>query len=143
LDQLTERATAGFAGRQWRMDNATAIDSPRAGLARLCFIFTILWFGLGTTIPAAAGNDVNPFLGQSDAIEKGDEIYRSHCVICHKSAGGRGPNLFRTKLSSERFADVVINGRLGARGQMPALGLRLSIEDVWQVEAFVKSRDHL
>ncbi len=98
---------------------------------------------MGATAFAAADGEVNPYLAQNDAIAKGEEVYRSHCVICHKSAGGRGPNLFRTELNSERFAGVVINGRLGTRGQMPVFGLRLSIEDVWRVEAFVKSRDHL
>ena len=56
------------------------------------------------------------------------------------SAGGRGPNLFATKLSDEQFLETVINGRKGT--QMPAFGLRLSPDEVWQVHAFVKSTDH-
>ena len=82
----------------------------------------------------------DPFLGQPDAIAAGKDIYRSKCLVCHQSAGGRGPNLFATKLSDEGFLETVINGRKGTL--MPAFGLRLSPDEVWQVHAFVKSTDH-
>jgi len=42
--------------------------------------------------------------------------------------------------SDEQFLATVINGRKGT--QMPAFGLRLSIDEVWKVHAFVKSTDH-
>lgn len=90
---------------------------------------------------AAADEEMNnPFVGQPLAIEEGLQIYRSKCYICHLSKGGRGPNLFATKISDERFLETVINGRKGT--QMPAFGLRLSPDDVWKVHAFVKSTDH-
>jgi len=82
----------------------------------------------------------DPFLGQPDAIAAGKDTYRSKCLVCHQSAGGRGPNLFATKLSDERFLETVINGRKGTL--MPAFGLRLSPDEVWQVHAFIKSTDH-
>ena|SRR6478752_3395263 len=82
----------------------------------------------------------NPFLGQPDAIAAGRVIYASKCYVCHHSAGARGPNLFTTKLTDEQFLEVVINGRKGT--QMPAFGLRLSPDEVWQVHAFIKSTDH-
>src|SRR5215470_960014 len=82
----------------------------------------------------------DPFLGQPDAIAAGKDIYRSKCLVCHQSAGGRGPNLFATKLSDEGFLETVINGRKGTL--MPAFGLRLSPDEVWQVHAFVRSTDH-
>ena len=89
----------------------------------------------------SAGQELaNPFLGQPDAIAAGRVIYASKCYICHHSAGARGPNLFKTKLSDEQFLNTVINGRQGT--QMPAFGLRLSPDEVWQVHAFVKSTDH-
>ena len=82
----------------------------------------------------------NPVLGQPQAIEQGEGLYRSHCVVCHGRAGGRGPNLFETTLSDRQFMETVINGRKGT--QMPAFGLRLSPDEVWQVHAYVKSIDH-
>ena len=99
-------------------------------------ISVALWFE-----SAVADEELtNPFLGQPEAIEEGLQIYRSKCYICHLSKGGRGPNLFATKISDEKFLETVINGRKGT--QMPAFGLRLSPDDVWKVHAFVKSTDH-
>lgn len=82
----------------------------------------------------------NPVLGNPDAIAEGRRIYRTRCVICHAQAGARGPDLFATRLGDEQFLEVVINGRKGT--QMPAFGLRLSPDDVWNVHAYVKSTDH-
>jgi mono/diheme cytochrome c family protein len=82
----------------------------------------------------------NPFLGKPEAISAGRDIYRRKCLVCHQSAGAWGPNLFATKLSDQRFLETVIKGRQGS--QMPALGTLLSIDEVWQVHAFVKSTDH-
>src|SRR5437867_3977421 len=65
----------------------------------------------------------NPFLGQSDAISEGNDIYHSKCIICHGLGGGRGPNLFATKLNDEQFLETVINGRKGTL--MPAFGFQL------------------
>ena len=96
----------------------------------------VMWHRSGSADEALT----DPFLGQPDAIEAGKQTYRSICYICHLSAGGRGPNLFATKLSDERFLETVINGRKGT--QMPAFGLRLSPDEVWQVHAYVKSTDH-
>jgi len=82
----------------------------------------------------------DPFLGQADAIAAGRVTYASKCYVCHHSSGARGPNLFATKLSDQRFLETVIQGRKGT--QMPAFGLRLSPDEVWQIHAFIKSTDH-
>ncbi len=82
----------------------------------------------------------NPVLGDQKAIEEGRRLYRTVCVICHMSRGGRGPNLFATRLTDEQFLEIVINGRKGAT--MPAFGLRLSPDEVWTIHAYVKSTDH-
>jgi len=96
----------------------------------------VMWHRSGSADEALT----DPFLGQPDAIAAGKDIYRSKCLVCHQSAGGRGPNLFATKLSDEGFLETVINGRKGTL--MPAFGLRLSPDEVWQVHAFIKSTDH-
>ena len=90
--------------------------------------------------PADSEALTNPVLGQAEAIAAGRDIYRAKCLVCHQSAGARGPNLFATRLSDEQFLSVVINGRKGTL--MPSFGLRLSPDEVWQVHAFVKSTDH-
>jgi mono/diheme cytochrome c family protein len=95
---------------------------------------------IAAAVAAADEALVNPVLGKPDAIEAGRDIYRAKCLVCHQSAGARGPNIFASKLSDEQFLETVINGRKGT--QMPAFGERLSPEEVWQVHAFVKSTDH-
>ena len=82
----------------------------------------------------------DPFLGQPDAIAAGRVTYAGKCYVCHHSSGARGPNLFATKLTDQRFLETVIQGRSGT--QMPAFGLRLSPDEVWQIHAFIKSTDH-
>ena len=89
-------------------------------------------------VDALADNDLtDPYLGQPGAIAEGDDLYHSHCIICHGLKGGRGPNIFATQLTDDQFLEVVINGRKGT--QMPAWGLRLSPDDVWKIRAFLKA----
>ena len=56
----------------------------------------------------------DPFLGQPDAIAAGRVTYASKCYVCHHSSGARGPNLFATKLSDQRFLETVIRIRPAA-----------------------------
>jgi mono/diheme cytochrome c family protein len=83
----------------------------------------------------------NPFLGDPAAIEAGENLFRRRCVGCHW-APKRGPNLFESEISDEKFLEVVINGRKRAL-TMPPFGYVLSPDEVWQIHAFVKARDRL
>jgi mono/diheme cytochrome c family protein len=83
--------------------------------------------------------ELNPVLQDPTAVEAGKSLYRRICIICHLKAGGRGPNLFRNKLSHKKFLRTVLQGRAGT--QMPSFGERLSVDEVWQIYAFVMSRD--
>ena len=95
----------------------------------------------GATAPAGAEEELtNPVLGDPTAVGEGRRIYRQRCYICHLSNGGRGPDLFASPISDEAFMMTVINGRKGAT--MPAFGLKMSPDEVWQVHAYVKSTDH-
>jgi mono/diheme cytochrome c family protein len=96
--------------------------------------------GAGPPQPTS-GAQSNPFLGQEDAIAQGEQIYRARCFGCHKSNGGSGPNLFQTALGATRFFDAVSKGRQGTA--MAPFGSILSQEQIWQVHAFVVSRDRL
>jgi mono/diheme cytochrome c family protein len=98
---------------------------------------TIFILAAGAWTGGAGETVTDPFLGQTEAIEEGEQIYKGKCIICHGKAGGRGPNLFATKLTDEQFLDTVINGRKGSL--MPVFGLRLSPDDVWKIHAFVKA----
>jgi len=81
----------------------------------------------------------NPLLADVKAIARGGETYRARCIGCHKSGGGSGPNLFRTKLSPMQFFDAVAKGRKGT--VMPSFSSLLTIDQVWELHAFVASRD--
>jgi mono/diheme cytochrome c family protein len=97
-------------------------------------------------LPAGAQQDgeemTNPVLDDPAAIEAGEKIFRSRCVGCHW-APKRGPDLFRTEISGEKFLETVIGGRTGGRAPMPPFGYILTPDDVWNVHAFVMSRDGL
>jgi mono/diheme cytochrome c family protein len=94
-----------------------------------------------SSAPQPALTQSNPLLGDEKAIARGSETYRARCVGCHKSGGGSGPNLFKTKLSPMQFFDVVARGRKGT--VMPSFSSLLTIDQVWEVHAFLLSRDGL
>jgi mono/diheme cytochrome c family protein len=104
-------------------------------------LVTLLALLAAATPPAHAGEAVtDPLLGQPAAIAAGRATYAAKCYVCHHSTGARGPNLFATKLSDQRFLQTVTDGRPGT--QMPAFRSRLSPVEIWQVHAFIKSTDH-
>jgi mono/diheme cytochrome c family protein len=112
-----------------------------ASSSRLVAAALALALPAGAAVPAGAEEELtNPVLGDPASIEEGRRIYRQRCYICHGSNGGRGPDLFASPISDDAFLMVVINGRQGAT--MPAFGLKMTPDDVWQVHAYVKSTDH-
>lgn len=118
-----------------------------ARLVPLLLLFgTLAAPGLAQKTKGGNGEDgaamTNPLLGDAEAIEAGERIFRRRCVGCHW-APKRGPNLFETEISDEKFLMTVINGREGGRAPMPAFGYVLSPDEVWQVHAFVTARDRL
>ncbi len=82
----------------------------------------------------------NPYLSDRAALDEGEKIYSRLCVGCHFRSGGRGPNLFRSKLTLVQFVEIVAKG--GGPG-MPAWGQTLSGDDIMKLHAFVMSRDSL
>jgi mono/diheme cytochrome c family protein len=86
---------------------------------------------------ADSGDLTDPLIGNQQAIAEGKDLYRRHCFVCHLHAGGRGPNLFASTLTDEQFATTVVQGR----GMMPGWGLRLSLDEIWRIRAFVRSTD--
>jgi alcohol dehydrogenase (cytochrome c) len=90
---------------------------------------------------AGAPSGANPLLGQAEAIARGEQTYRARCVGCHRSGGASGPNLFRSALPAARFRDIAVKGHEGTA--MPSFGTLLSAEQIWEIHAFVMSRDRL
>ena len=92
-----------------------------------------------STVTAAAV--VNPLLSDEAAITAGERLYRGRCAVCHRSGGGGGASLFRSGLRPGEFFDAVSRGRPGTN--MPAFEQQLSRDEIWQVHAFLMSRDAL
>ncbi|MDE3262454.1 MAG: cytochrome c, partial [Acidobacteriota bacterium] len=86
-----------------------------------------------------AGEEANPLLGDDAAIAAGERIYRSACVGCHLAGPGAGENVFRSRLTHRRFFEVVAEGV--EENNMPAFGELLSADEIWQVHAYLMSRD--
>jgi len=82
-------------------------------------------------------HQANPFTGDPDAISEGRRLYRSTCYICHLNAGGRGPNLRKSKLKDQDFLRVVINGRKGT--QMPAWKEKLTEAQMWKILTYLEA----
>ncbi|MCU4162272.1 cytochrome c [Acidiphilium sp. AL] len=89
----------------------------------------------------AAGHALkNPIIRKPEAIKAGRALYAEHCMICHGQKGGRGPDLFENALTDQEFLTTAMEGKSGNRGQMPSWAGVLSVKQIWEIEAFVKSR---
>lgn len=125
--------------RHWLLSLLATL--PAAGLAALLVALPMSGPAGAEEASADASEAAgNPYLGQKEALDEGEKLYRGRCFGCHFRAGGRGPNLFRTKLSEPQFIDTVTNG---GRSGMPAWGSSLSQEEIRKLYAFVMSRDRL
>jgi mono/diheme cytochrome c family protein len=97
-----------------------------------------------TSNSASGGEEfvANPLMGQTEAIAGGEKLYRERCSGCHKSGGGgSGPHVFRSRLSPTKFHDTVVKGRPGT--SMPAFKELLSVHQIWEIHAYLSSRDGL
>jgi mono/diheme cytochrome c family protein len=92
--------------------------------------------------PAGAGTaEKNPLEGNADAIEQGGALYRARCFGCHMAAGGSGPRIFRSRLSAQRYFEIVAKGVPGTL--MPGFQDLLKPEQIWQIHAFTNAYDRL
>lgn len=119
------------------------VERPLVGLVPILVVLLLVAVPAGGQQSEDDADDAltNPFLGDPEAIEAGEDLFRRRCVGCHW-APKRGPNLFESEISDEQFLEVVINGRKRSL-TMPPFGYVLSPDEVWQIHAFVKARDRL
>jgi 6-phosphogluconolactonase len=86
----------------------------------------------------------NPFLGNSQAVDEGREIYNRTCTTCHgpDGAGGEmGPALGAparryAQATDTQIFDAIKNGI--AATPMPRFGSRLPDDDIWRVAAYIR-----
>ncbi|HEU5282193.1 MAG TPA: cytochrome c [Burkholderiales bacterium] len=126
--------------RNLSSDEARREPGASAPVSRGRLAVALLAAALGADIAFAQETPQNPYLDQKEALEEGERIYRARCIGCHFRGGGRGPSIFRSKLTLVQFVEIVAKG--GGPG-MPAWGATLSGEDILKLHAFVMSRDRL
>lgn len=95
---------------------------------------------VGDLVIAGIGGAECGVRGFAQAIAAGRRVHRQRCYVCHLSEGGHGTNPFKATISDETFLMTAINGC--SRAIMPAFGLKMGPDEVWQVQACVRSTDH-
>lgn len=86
--------------------------------------------------------DGNPFTGDEEAIEEGQQLYvRVNCYACHgrEGGGGMGPSLVDARWNFGSDDATVFETIHDGRGGMPAFGDILEDEEIWKVIAFIRS----
>jgi cytochrome c oxidase cbb3-type subunit III len=100
--------------------------------------------GVAGAAPAPpSAETVNPVANDPAAVAEGHKLFISmNCAGCHgyDAKGGMGPNLtdtyWRYGGTPERLYDSILNGR--PKG-MPAWGLALPPQHIWQLVSFIQS----
>lgn len=106
-----------------------------------------LLIGLLGAVPAQENSNgpekLNPYVGNSQAISEGEELYKMlNCYGCHglKGGGGMGPSLTDAEWkvgdgSDEHLLRQVKEGR----GNMPSYEGVIDEDQAWKIISFVRS----
>jgi mono/diheme cytochrome c family protein len=120
------------------------------GAVSLFFITTAY---AGQAKPAAGAKPAAQ-VASPESITNGAALYKRHCVMCHGATGigdgpaaktlkGKLPNLtdkaMMSKHSDDEIREVITNGKKTEIGNMPALGKRLSPEEITDVVNYVRT----
>lgn len=95
----------------------------------------------GSATPAASAN---PFVGNTEAARKGEELFGRNCQQCHNTRGhgGKCPQLVRGAwapqgANSDHFMyETIAKGRPNT--QMGAWGEALTESEIWQIVTFLR-----
>lgn len=75
----------------------------------------------------------------------GNQLYHTYCSVCHGprllNSGARAADLRKmTPGMTGRFKKIVVEGKRGPRGEMPAWGDILTKKEVADIWAYVKTK---
>lgn len=108
----------------------------------LCVLFAAgVCFAQAPGQPAHSAEPANPFAGQKQAIEAGEQRFKQSCAACHgpEAEGGRGPNLAENGdlqgMSDDHLFHIIKEGISGTA--MPPSNLPDNA--TWEVAAFLRS----
>jgi cytochrome c oxidase cbb3-type subunit III len=97
----------------------------------------------GYGAPPAAKQATDPFINNSVALQAGRRLFIWYnCYGCHggRGGGGMGPSLRdRTWIYGSTDADIYNSISEGRGKGMPAWGLKIPQEQIWQIVAYIKS----
>ena len=107
-------------------------------------------FGEGAEEAKRAGDELaNPFGDEPGVLERGGEIYRRFCSVCHAGdGGGQGPVVMRGVLPPPSLLGAralqVQDGEMFhiltlGQGNMGSYAAQVSAEDRWKVIRYVRS----
>ncbi|MFN2448856.1 MAG: cytochrome c [Candidatus Baltobacteraceae bacterium] len=97
----------------------------------------------------------NPLPGTDANLSAGVKLYGQNCAVCHGDRSARPTNIARglyvrapqlARFGVEDDPDAVTYWKIahGLRWTgMPAFGASLSVRELWQLTAFLKTMDHL
>ncbi len=97
---------------------------------------------LSDPLAAQAQPAVNPHAGNGEAIRNGMGMYRARCADCHgmDARGVRGPDITQVWASGRTDEGLFRTLRDGVSGtEMPAVGPRISNDDVWRILAYLRT----
>ena len=109
---------------------------------RLAVTVSILCLTGGGRVLAQDRSTKNPVEGNAEAIRAGMGLYRGRCADCHgmDARGIRSPDLtqvWASGRSDDGLFKILRNGVPGT--EMPAVGVRMSDEEVWKVLAYLRT----
>jgi alcohol dehydrogenase (cytochrome c) len=103
-----------------------------------------IWVAISWQIHAQSERpelQVDPLLGNPQAIAAGEILYNQNCAVCHGSGarGERGPSLVSGSFQhGGADGELLISIRGGVRGtEMPSFA-RLSTDQIWQIIAYLR-----
>jgi cbb3-type cytochrome c oxidase subunit III len=106
-------------------------------------LITIMTLIAMVSFASADSHKKNPYEGNADAINKGQQIFLDNCSECHgdNATGGSGPGLTDDEWwyggSDAEVFKTISNGE---GFSMPAwLGNPLTEDDIWNVISFIRS----
>lgn len=87
----------------------------------------------------------NPFPGNTDSVQRGADLYATHCLSCHGAqARGGWSEAEAVKIQTPRIVDksvsvIAYSAAYGKGAFMPAFEDQLTKEQLWDIANYVKS----
>lgn len=90
------------------------------------------------SVPVVTGELSNPYAGDAKVVHRGEELYETHCQMCHgyEGAGDIGPEIDGYEGDDADIYEVIA---AGVEGEMPAYGNVLEDRDIWYIVTYMRS----